>query len=714
MAEQFVGLTMLVTLSSPLDAQLRGRVSSVVAGQSLTLSDVYCPSNGKYITEITIQASHIKDLAEAGNENTASNPAVQAATAAAAHPLAQPIPRVKQSSFEDPAIVSVGRPSTRPSAITPTPTPPQLFTPELDSSKPSSTTIPPYPAQPVHMSRNSSAIKVAQEQRSVTPAAILVDPMSNLGLGNEKEDELGNGADAEVAAKERHNKRRRGRGAKGARRGKAADGTDGDEGVTPVTETNRSKGWRQTPLLEPNPSFQPFATLRKGARGGKGYDNGWATEDATDVQDMGDFDFEASLSKFDKRTVFEGIRADDVTADEDRLVGHNRIPKPGTMGGRNLHPTENVLDNIGRAQQPPAWNSEAGDSEDAENMAVSQRGSGSGRTSRRAESRLRMPMSKKETSSLHSQSRASISVPRAKSRAPPPSPPQATAKSSFYLVPADRQVEVASALQMLNLENIANSELGLTEDMMTENAARGIAEVALSTLNLGGARHRTQRKANTLPYVVIYAGNSKSGIRAIAAGRHLRNHGATVAVCVLGLEREPELLEGVRRQLKVFRSFGGKVFTKIELMDYLKSTGVPVELIIDGLLGLTISFEELRTGDQATAFELIEWANRSKAAVLALDIPTGLDPGTGMPMVVDGRELWIQASLVVSLGVPKTGLLEAMRVGFGTSEGEAWGLWVVDIGIAKNVWKKSGMRMRRGVEFEGTWVLGMRFQKGSD
>jgi enhancer of mRNA-decapping protein 3 len=39
MAEQFVGLTMLVTLSSPLDAQLRGRVSSVVAGQSLTLSD---------------------------------------------------------------------------------------------------------------------------------------------------------------------------------------------------------------------------------------------------------------------------------------------------------------------------------------------------------------------------------------------------------------------------------------------------------------------------------------------------------------------------------------------------------------------------------------------------------------------------------------------------------------------------------------------------
>jgi enhancer of mRNA-decapping protein 3 len=86
-------------------------------------------------------------------------------------------------------------------------------------------------------------------------------------------------------------------------------------------------------------------------------------------------------------------------------------------------------------------------------------------------------------------------------------------------------------------------------------------------------------------------------------------------------------------------------------------------------------------------------------------------------MQIDGRELWIRASLVVSLGVPKTGLLEAMRVGLGTSEGgeeEPWRLFVADIGIAKNVWKKSGMRMRRGVEFEGTWVLGMRFQKGTD
>lgn len=39
MAEAFIGLDMLVTLSVPPGAQLQGKVSSVVAGQSLTLRD---------------------------------------------------------------------------------------------------------------------------------------------------------------------------------------------------------------------------------------------------------------------------------------------------------------------------------------------------------------------------------------------------------------------------------------------------------------------------------------------------------------------------------------------------------------------------------------------------------------------------------------------------------------------------------------------------
>jgi len=253
--------------------------------------------------------------------------------------------------------------------------------------------------------------------------------------------------------------------------------------------------------------------------------------------------------------------------------------------------------------------------------------------------------------------------------------------------------------------------------MMTENAGRGIAEVAISAVSAGG-RGLTQGKNNNISTVVVFAGNNKSGLRAVAAGRHIRNHGVNVVVCVLGIERESELLVGLRRQLKVFRSFGGNTVSKVELLEYVKTLETPIELIVDGLLGLTISFEELRTGDQATAYELIEWANRSKANVLAIDIPTGIEPTSGKVSIIDGRQLYIHAKFVVAMGAPKKGLLEAMALGEGVNDedgvgrGKEWQLFVADIGLGAAVWKKAGTRVRRGVEFEGSWVLPMRFQGG--
>ena len=38
--------------------------------------------------------------------------------------------------------------------------------------------------------------------------------------------------------------------------------------------------------------------------------NGWATEDATDIQDMPEFDFQSNLSKFDKRIVHSVVHVE--------------------------------------------------------------------------------------------------------------------------------------------------------------------------------------------------------------------------------------------------------------------------------------------------------------------------------------------------------------------------------------------------------------------
>lgn len=643
------------------------------------------------------------ELVEARNENVKPLPPIIQQKHAV-------VPALAAKTFEDPAILSMGR---RPGSEASPTVPIQSQSQRKGNS----------------MERNDSARTIVsredrraeQTSSSSFPASTMSKETQNLEeheeakILEELEAEVGElSVEPNLAKSTRKTRRRKNQGKKPAERAFQ------EPEVVPAKETTRSKGWRQTPLLEPVASFQPFATLKKSQRRGKRNieESGWATEEATDVQEMGDFDFAGSLAKFDKKTVFTQIQAEDGIAESDRLVGHNRLPKakPGTYGGKNFHPTENVLEiPNGAAKATETWKSDADDTDIQERS--SQRGSGSGRTSRarRPESKLgthHRPTSRKESIVTSSQPSRNISA--------------APSKPMFYLVPSDRRCEPISALQMLNLENIADTELGLTEDMMTENAGRGIAEVALSAVN--GGRGLAQGKKLSVPNVIVFAGNNKSGLRAVSAGRQLRNHGLDVTVCVLGLERDSELLVGLRRQIKVFRGFGGKVLSKSELFDHVKTLAVPTNLIIDGLLGLTMSFEELRTGDQATAYELIEWANRSKASVLAIDVPTGIDPTSGKVNIIDGRKLYMYARYVVAMGAPKKGLLEAMsmgegiddeeKLGLGISNGNVkasgeWQLFVADIGLGMAVWKKAGTRVRRGVEFEGSWVLGMRFQGGA-
>lgn len=619
------------------------------------------------------------------------------------------------------------------------------------------------PAAPV-LPRRQSGLPKAEEGRKITPAAVLVDPMEKLGVNDDTE-----ATDAAVfeSPDKRRNKRRNQRPPRPSR---VKTGTD-------ALQTNPAEGWRKTPLLRPNSSFQPFDLLPKSLAAAKRNDeNGWETNDATDVQEMPEFDFQASLKMFDKRGDFKKFREQDMTADEDTCVGMNKL----NSQSKNYAPNENVLSSrresfkdrresmnrsingVTRAAggiESPAWNSEGSESDDENERVGSGRhsrarrhdsgaGSCAGMSvhSRRGESILRTsigPGGKRPESSglgksVHtSQTRQPrkrtalpAGTPRSRSQAKAAAGLSGTispTKGAFYLVPADRRVDVVSALESLNMENVS-AELGLDESLLTEHAARGIAEVALKNLDRNKGHKRVARspELSAKPHVVVFAGNNKSGIRAIAAGRLLRHYGIDVIVCVVGLGREPELLEGVRRQLKLFRVLGGKgvqpgiVVNKDLLFEYLQSANVQVEMLIDGLLGLTMSFKELvhRPGELTDVTELIKYGNRSQALVMALDVPSGLNPITGEPMVVQDEEEggWMDPDLVVCLGVPKTGLLEAMRTGLGSNEGEGkgWKLSLVDVGIGRVVWKKAKMKTRRGVEFEGNWVLGMRFQKGSD
>jgi enhancer of mRNA-decapping protein 3 len=354
------------------------------------------------LPEFTINAAEIIELVEAVNENAVARPASIPVPVSKEVASLVSIP-AKPRTFEDPAILSMGKR--------------------------------PQPAQqPIYAPRNGGSMERTDSTRTarprddsvvsdMTPVAELVQPMQQAKLServkvppveaqNLQELVAENDVSEQPAQKPTKRTRRR--------KGQAKKDEFKEPDVTPAKETTKSKGWRQTPLLEPIPSFQPFATLKRQKQRGRGVgdENGWATEDATDVQDMGDFDFADNLAKFDKHTVFNQIQAEDSVADEDRLVSHNRLPKakPGTAGGKNLHYTENVLEPVNgtiRVKTHP-WKSEAGDSDREER--ASQRGSGSGRHSRRAEraeSKLslnRKPISRKGSNIVNSGPSRTLSV----------------------------------------------------------------------------------------------------------------------------------------------------------------------------------------------------------------------------------------------------------------------------------------------------------------
>ncbi|KAI9837298.1 MAG: hypothetical protein M1819_000372 [Sarea resinae] len=520
-----------------------------------------------------------------------------------------------------------------------------------------------------------------------------------------------------------------------------------------------------------------------------GDDNdGWATEEATDIQGLGEFDFQGNLSKFDKHAVFDQIRTEDTTADEERLVSFNRLPRarPGTAGGKNLHPTENVLDMPDGPNEWIASTEEDEEYKENENDGrVRSRGGSIRGISRASAVSARRPSSRKESAviasagqtlltpsahtlnSLNANNRSQYSSSHASTKLRKVSssttsqfldPSSSTsAKPSLRLVPGNRLCPTLSPVQMLELEHLAEYEFGLTEDMMIENAARGIAELALSALNPGGKRlshapatPNTSRNNNPAPLVVLLTGNHKYGARAVAAARHLRSHGVRVLITILGLERgDSELCEPVRRQLSLFRKMtggggNGKVEpweTALTSLNSKDDSMTPPELIVDALLGWHVPYEELRVDDQEAVCEMARWANRAKAGVLAVDCPSGVDGSSGLAPSPSSHTPMINPTLIACLGAPKTGILAAMsnsgpsssissssapmaksissssshhlhHAAAAAAEPTHWRLYVLDIGLGPGAWRKYGSRRRQGVEFGGRWVVELRWQGG--
>ena len=598
---------------------------------------------------------------------------------------------------DDPAILSYGRPPHHTASAvnvgatshtTIVPANEVKEGPDNSKSRVSQQLTPPPPPTRIPQQGIRSSAFDASVPGHGTTSATLTGPFEELQLNGEdrgeddNHEEIGDGKDvvAHIGVAPKHKRRRPKRGVRKESSPNAAvvrlkdPGQDykvSSEAGRKASQPHKKTGWRETPFLEEvqepkKQSLHPtHASTPKEQRQRQrlhkkllNEQNGWATEDATDIQDMGDFDFSGNLSKFDKLGTFNQFKQEDTTADEERLVTHNRLPpRPGTGGGKNLHFTENVLDSP-KVNNHTTWGS--GDSENDLTDAQF----GSGRSSHRNTSRasIRQPPSRKGSaivSEQHMTGSGSLPESKAKNRRTPresmnggkmqrdissshdtvkrtklqPEKASSRVPSSAHLKPSFRLTDNShicpclTPLQILELEQLAMTELGLSEDMLTENAARAISQIALQTAN--SLWHGAKSAGHASPVVVILAGNNKTGARAIAGARQALNHHSDLYLAVLGLEGAEDLLEPVRRQLTIFRNSGGQVVKPDRLVRTLRNAHAWPDLIVDALLGMHTAVEDLRIADQDAYLDLARWANKT-ASVLAIDVPSGMDASSGL------------------------------------------------------------------------------------
>ncbi len=196
--------------------------------------------------------------------------------------------------------------------------------------------------------------------------------------------------------------------------------------------------------------------------------------------------------------------------------------------------------------------------------------------------------------------------------------------------------------QVRRVDQTAIDSLGIPGIVLMENAGRNAAEASARLL------HEKSGKVARGAYVAVICGGGNNGGDGYVVARHLHNRGAHVAVFAA---KDPADLAGdALTNARIIQ----RMAVPIRLIDDPGTLGDAADhwrkadLIVDALLGTGFT-GELRP---ATA-KVITACNQSAAAgaaVVALDLPSGLDCDTGLP-----AHPTICADLTVTFAAPKIG-----------------------------------------------------------
>lgn len=201
-------------------------------------------------------------------------------------------------------------------------------------------------------------------------------------------------------------------------------------------------------------------------------------------------------------------------------------------------------------------------------------------------------------------------------------------------------------------------DLGITLLQMMENAGRALAN--LTRIHLAGLERRK---------VAVLAGRGGNGGGGLAAARRLATWGAEVRVVLA--HPVDAVAEVPRRQLSSLEAMGVPVLVAAKADSEMRDA----EVILDALLGYS-----LVGPPRDPEAGLIRAANSSGVPVIALDLPSGLDPDLGT-----AHDPTVRAVRTLTLAMPKSGLLHPDAAEW---VGE---LWLADISVPPQAYAQFGI-----------------------
>ncbi len=204
------------------------------------------------------------------------------------------------------------------------------------------------------------------------------------------------------------------------------------------------------------------------------------------------------------------------------------------------------------------------------------------------------------------------------------------------------------------LDRLAIEQYEIPSLLLMEHASIGIALQCIEQLPPGDR------------FVEIVCGPGNNGGDGIAIARHLHNVGIEVEVWDLVSPDLPSQGSDRDAQIAIARRLGISI---LDCSETLPRSERVADLRVDAIFGTG-----LKRPPRGIFRKAIEDLNQQSAPVLAVDLPSGLDSDSGLPL-----DLAVEAEITVALGLPKRGFLADGAAPFTGA------LYCVPIGVSGNL-----------------------------